>query len=162
MNKNLVIGVLALLTLLSGYFALRNNGFLGANATGQAHYQLENFLQGLTVGTSGGATKGTSYRLIRSGTCTLIGDSSITATSTGLASCTGITGYVGASGDVVRLQLAASTTLASQFVVKSAYASTTASGSIEAVLINLTGANRVPSSVNGFGSSTVFQIFRPQ
>jgi hypothetical protein len=107
-------------------------------------------------------SNGTAYKLIKSGTCTLRADFSIAATSTRNVSCTGITGYTGAAGDVVRLQLAASTTLASQYLVKSASASTTASGSIEAALVNLTGGAAVPAATNGFGSSTVYQVFRPQ
>lgn len=101
-------------------------------------------------------TAGTTYTLIKSGTCTLLGDNSIAATSTGNVDCA-VTGA--RSGDLVRLNLAASTSIASQFVVKAVQASSTANY-ITAQLVNLTGAARVPSSVVGFGSSTQYQIFR--
>ncbi len=109
----------------------------------------------------GGA--GTKYSLVKSGTCTLLADSSIPATSTRAVDCAipasgsfnGIR-----SGDIVRLNLQASTTLASQYIIKSSQASST-NGYASALLVNLTGGAAVPSATNGFGSSTVYQIFRP-
>lgn len=101
-------------------------------------------------------TEGSIYTLIKSGTCTLLANTSITATSTGNVDCA-ITGIK--SGDLVFMRLAASTTLASQYVMKSAQASTT-NGYATVQLINLTGATAVPAATNGFGSSTAYQIYR--
>lgn len=166
MIKNIVIGVLVLIVALLSYSNQSVRSFLGGpTPTGQAHTQLETFQQGLIVGngTGSGANKGTAYQLIRSGTCSLQANASITATTTKQYSCTGsdLTGYVGTSRDIVRVALAASTTLASQYLVKYAFGTTTTSASLEVGLLNLTGVSAVPAATNGFGSSTQFQIFRP-
>lgn len=160
MTKNIVIGVLVVITLLFGYFAfVQSPSQAFGNVGGPQHYQQEAFLQGLQLG-----QRGTPLALYASGTCTLKADFSIAATSTRNVSCTGITlqggaTYTGAAGDLIDIQLAASTTLASQYVVKSAQASTTA-GSVELQLLNLTGGAATPAATNGFGSSTQFQIYR--
>ena len=148
-------------TLLFGYLSLTSQGNLGvANPVGPAHYGLESFWQGIQLG-----QRGTPLSLYLSGTCTLQGNFSFAATTTRSVSCTGITlqngaTYTGTSADIVNAELVASTTMASQYLVKSVAASTTATGSIEMTLVNLTGATAVPSATNGFGSSTQFQIYR--
>lgn len=162
--KNIAIGVLAITTLLFGFLYFHSGSSSVAagspQPTGPQHYQMESFLLGLQTG-----SRGTPLSLYASGTCSLQANSSIAATSTKTFSCTGATlwngaTYTGVSTDIVDVQLAASTTLASQYVVKSAQASTTANGSIEMTLINLTGGAATPAATNGFGSSTQFQIYR--
>lgn len=162
--KNIAIGVLAITTLLFGflYFTAGSTapGAGTPQPTGPQHYQMEAFLQGLQAG-----ARGTPLSLYASGNCTLQANASIAATSSAKVSCTGVTlwngaTYTGAVGDIVDLQLAASTTLATQYVIKSAAASTTANGSIEVVLLNLTGGAATPAATPGFGSTTQFQIFR--
>jgi hypothetical protein len=162
MNKNIVIGVLALIVLAAGAYTFASHTrLLGAgNPTGPAHEQMETFKQGLLIGQNG-----TGFSLYASGTCVLKGDFSITASTTRNVSCTGITlrdgrTYTGASTDIVDVQLAASTTMASQYWVKSAQASTSANGSVELQLVNFTGTNATPAATSGFGSSTQYQIFR--
>jgi hypothetical protein len=161
MIKNIVIGVLAVTTLLFGYFATTGQSiaFSGVS-TGPAHEQQETFKQGLQLG-----QRGTPLTLYASGTCTLQGNFSITASTTRSVSCTGITlqnntTYTGAAGDIVDVQLVASTSLASQYLVKSAQASTTANGSVELQLMNMTGTSATPSATFAFGSSTQVQIYR--
>jgi hypothetical protein len=105
----------------------------------------------LTVGTSG-----TAFGPAFTGTCTLIANYSIAATSTGNVDCS-VTGVV--SGDKVFVSLPASTTIASQYAVKGVSASTT-SGFITVSLLNLTGTAAVPATTNGFGSSTQYWIVR--
>lgn len=101
-------------------------------------------------------TYGSGYRLISTGTCSLLAHSSIPATTTRSVDCV-IPEAV--SGDIIFMNLAASTTLASQYVIKSSQASST-SGFATAQLLNLTGGTAVPANTNGFGSSTVYQLFR--
>lgn len=110
----------------------------------------------IKVGQSG-AVSGTKYSYIKSGTCFLLADSSHAATTTKNFDCA-VTGA--RSGDLVRMSLAASTTLASQYIIKSAQASTTANF-LTVQLLNLTGTSAVPSATNGFGSSTSYMLFRP-
>ncbi|MEK9184843.1 MAG: hypothetical protein AAB866_01605 [Patescibacteria group bacterium] len=105
---------------------------------------------------------GTSNTQVLKGTCTLKADQSIVATSTGSAWCA-ISNVT--SGDVVFITLATTTTsgvggITSQFIVRGAQASTTASGIVDVTLLNLTGADRIPSSVLGFGSTTNYLIIR--
>lgn len=101
-------------------------------------------------------TYGSTYTLISTGTCTLLSNFSITASTTRSVDCV-IPESV--SGDRIILTLEASTTMASQYVIKSSQASST-SGYASAQLINLTGQNAVPSATSGFGSSTLYQLFR--
>lgn len=112
------------------------------------------FSDGIQVGQTQFAPS--NLTLIKMGTCTLLANASITASTTKGADCA-VTGA--RPGDIVNMQLAASTTLASQYVIKSAHASTT-NDFITAELLNLTGGTAVPTATNGFGSSTVYQIWR--
>lgn len=114
------------------------------------------FPHGITVGLPPNIPS--NYALIESGTCFLLADFSITATTTRNVDCA-ITDAV--AGDRIQLTLAASTTLASQYIVKSSQASST-SGFATAQLVNLTGGNAVPSATNGFGSTTEYRLFRTQ
>ena len=109
------------------------------------------FAGSLAIGSTGSA-----LTLVKKGTCTILANSSIAATSTANADCA-FTGVL--SGDVVMAHLAASTTLASQYVIKGYNASTTA-GFVTFSILNLTGGAAVPGATVGFGSSTEVEIFR--
>lgn len=151
------MALVAMVIAISSYFPSISH--LSGGATGPAHYQQESFWQGLQLG-----QRGTPLNLYASGTCTIRADFSIAATSTRYASCTGITlqngtTYTGLATDIVHVQLPASTTLAAQYLVRSSVASTTA-GSVEVGLLNLTGTAATPAATNGFGSSTLYQIYR--
>lgn len=102
-----------------------------------------------------GAT-GNSLSLIQKGTCTILADASVAATSTKNFDCA----FAGVNaGDTVFVTEQASSTLASQFVIKGATASST-TGFITFSILNLTGTAAVPSATNGFGSSTQVLILR--
>ena len=86
-------------------------------------------------------------------TCNLLNaDTSIAASSTGYAYCTGITGL--ASGDVVLTQLSSTTPVTSRggWSIQAAKASTTA-GAIDIMIFNAEDRARIPSAF-GVGSST--------
>ncbi|MCR4334249.1 MAG: hypothetical protein NUV47_00765 [Patescibacteria group bacterium] len=107
-------------------------------------------------------SSGTALTQVLKGTCTLKADQSIIATSTGSAWCA-ISNVT--SGDIVFITLATTTTsgvggIGAQFIVQGAQASTTATGIVDVTLLNLTGADRIPSSVLTFGSSTNYLIIR--
>lgn len=104
----------------------------------------------LTVGSSG-----TALSLVAAGTCSLVSNSSIAATSTGTGTCA-TTGSV--AGDVVMVSLSTTTTkLAAQWVIVGTVATT---DSTTVRLLNLTGTAAVPAATNGLGSSTQYQVFR--
>lgn len=105
----------------------------------------------VTIGTSGTATT----KQINT-TCFLLANFSIAATTTRNVDCavTGVT-----AGDMVDATLAATTTMAGQYVIQSVQASTTA-GFVTFSLLNLTGQSAVPAATNGFGSTTVVFITR--
>ena len=107
-------------------------------------------LTSLKVGSSG-----TTLTQVLSGTCSLVSNTSIAATSTGTGTCV-TTGSV--AGDVVIVSLATTTTkLAAQYSVIGTVAGT---DSTTVRLLNLTGTAAVPSATNGFGSSTQYWIVR--
>lgn len=101
---------------------------------------------------------GTQHSVILSGTCNILADSSITATTTGFADCAA-TGVVAA--DKVFFTLA--TTSPSGFIygfhVMGANASST-SGFITFSIKNNTGADRIPAATALFGSSTQYWVVR--
>ncbi|MFA6095409.1 MAG: hypothetical protein WC767_01040 [Candidatus Paceibacterota bacterium] len=107
---------------------------------------------GITVGSSG-----TAITQVLKGTCTLLANVSIAATSTGFADCA-VTGVQ--SGDNVFVSLSTTTTaIGNNWVVAGTKASTTA-GFISVKLLNLTGTTAVPAATSGFGSSTSYLIVR--
>lgn len=153
MTKNIVIGVLAVTTLLFGYLAFFAPMAqpLG-NATGPQHYSLEAFIGGLQIG-----QRGSEVKNLLKGTCALIGsDVSQTGTSTKAYDCA-VTGVV--SGDIVHAQLATSTPFSASrnWAITAAQASST-SGFITVLLTNL-GQTAVPSA-SAVGSSTSYIILR--
>lgn len=95
----------------------------------------------LTVGTDG-----TAFGPLYKGTCTLTTSGTIAATSTGFAQCA-VTGLT--AGDTVFVTLATTTTaIANNWVLAGAKASTTASGSMDVKLMNLTGtAAAIPAAI---------------
>lgn len=165
MNKNIVIGVLAVLALLgTGYLYLSSyTSMLGAS--GYTNFQKVSFLQGLDAGprsqfnvTNQGVVtigpSGSSITELKATTCDMLNaNTSINASTTGYVYCTGITGL--ASGDVVMAQLSTTsmgTLFTSGWVIISAKASSTA-GAIDFRLANYSGTARAPAAVN-VGSST--------
>lgn len=121
---------------------------------GRVESVLNEFGRGIQLSDLG--TRGSVLKLVKMGTGTIINTTSITATSTGNVDMA----VVGArSGDICVIGLPATTSNAGRFVVQSSQASST-SGYCTAQLINLTGASRDPASVNGFGSSSTYQLFR--
>lgn len=158
-NKTLTIGVLvAIVIAIVGLFTPVRQAVSQAFG-GTTNYDTVS-ATGLQIGVgcndSYKTCLGSSIAAIFKGTCTLLADSSVTATSTKNFDCA-IPNVQ--PGDIVQAQLNASTTPASQYVIKGVMASTTP-GFITISLLNLTGTSAVPSATNGFGSSTDYEIFR--
>lgn len=102
------------------------------------------------------SSSGSALTLIKKGTCSILANASVGATSTANFDCS-FTGVK--SGDTVMAHLTASSTLASQYVIKGYVASTT-DGWITFSILNLTGGAATPAATNGFGSSTEISILR--
>lgn len=113
----------------------------------------QKFTQGFYVGTTTSAAPITSS--IIHGTCSLVSDSSIAATSTGTGTCAAVGAQ---AGDQVFVSLATTTTkIAAQWALVGTVAG---SNTVTVRLLNLTGTAAVPSATNGFGSSTQYWIVR--
>ena len=103
-----------------------------------------------------GGSNGSRIGPVISGTCTLVSDSSIAATSTGTGTCA-VTGAV--AGDMVFISLATTTTkMAAQWALVGTVATT---DSVTVRLLNQTGTAAVPSATSGFGSSTQYLLIHP-
>ncbi len=100
---------------------------------------------------------GTTLELIKQGTCNIVSDSSIAATSTGSGTCA-ISGLL--AGDHVMLDIATTSTALSRALVPMGVIAGTDSATIR--LFNLTGAATTPGAIPGFGSSTPYSVFRAQ
>lgn len=155
MTKNIVIGVLAVTTLLFGYLYFKPLSFGAANPTGPIHYQMEGFTQGAAFGgrnqsyfdNNGKFTlgsSGTTATQAQFGTCNLGNDGvSFAATTTKQFYCT-VTGV--AASDLVLADLpvgagangSGAGSLWGGFLVVSAYATT--SNQIGVTVLNMTGA----------------------
>ncbi len=141
----IVIGIIAIL----GFFHSSPSADLGNRTPGTE------FPHGITIGTP--TYSPTNLALIQAGTCSLVSDVSIAATSTGTGTCT-TTGSL--AGDIVMVSLATTTTkVSAQWTLAGTVAGT---DSTTIRLVNLTGTAAVPSATNGFGSSTQYQVFRAQ
>lgn len=177
MTKNIVIGVLVIITLLLGY-QLIGSKVVGLTS-GPQHMQAESFLQGLAAGVrdqfiitnTGGVkvgTSGTTVTRINTGTCYIKAyATTIAATSTASVDCqataavsaSGISALTGVtSGDVVSVNLATSTagTTFGGLILAGASASTT-DGYITLRLTNLTGTTYT-WPVTGTASGTATYI----
>lgn len=104
-----------------------------------------------------GGANGSRVGPIISTTCPLQANFSIVATTTRSVPCA-VTGVV--AGDIVQVTLPATTTIAGQYVIVGATASST-SGQIDISILNLTGQSAVPAATNGFGSTTNVTIMHP-
>lgn len=108
-----------------------------------------------TAGTFTVGSSGTGQTNQISTTCAMTANLSITATTTGYAFCTGVTGVT--SSDNVIASFASTTPGASSksdnWVIVSSKASSTA-GVIDFALLNLTGGTAVPSAVSRIASTT--------
>lgn len=160
MNKIIlwVIGAVALLALIISI----GNSVGGSNQSvsvgGTTNYDIIK-ATGLSIGSGCGdgysTCTGSSITQMFTGTCSLVSDSSIAATSTGTGTCA-ITGLV--AGDKVFVSLATTTTkLTAQWSTVGTVAGT---DSATVRLLNSTGAAAVPSATNGFGSSTQYWVIR--
>lgn len=102
-----------------------------------------------------GLTSGNAITQIIKGTCSLVSDASIAATSTGTGTCATVGSL---AGDLVFINLATTTTkMAAQYALVGAVAGT---DSTTVRLLNMTGVAAIPSATNGFGSSTQYMIVR--
>lgn len=147
MNKNIVIGVLVVLTLVLGGFILTKKT---PSFAGMPFLETQYFRQGAAIG-----GRATVLKKVYTGTCTLVSNSSITATSTGTGTCA-TPGTI--AGDQVFISLATTTTKQSANFIPLGTVAGTDSTTVR--LFNLTGGNLVPASVNGFGSSTQYTVYR--
>lgn len=118
--------------------------------SGLSFAQVRSFPDGLKVGRSGDELK-----LVLAGTCSLVSDSSIAATSTGTGTCA-ISGLQ--AGDIVDFRIATTSTAQSRNFIPIGVIAGTDSATVR--LFNLTGGALVPSSISGFGSSSPYKVFR--
>lgn len=103
-------------------------------------------------------SNGTAYSNSIITTCAMNGNLSITATSTGYESCTGVTGLT--SSDNVIAQFASTTgttAIGDNWVIVGAKASTTA-GAVDITVMNLTGKSQALSASSKIGSTTTLFI----
>lgn len=178
MNKNIVIGVLAILALLFGYNAVV--GTLFGAASGPSHFQKESFLQGLAGGTRDQlsidnlgqltlGTNGTKLAAIKTGSCTIWDDSTtIAASTTGQVECqsattgaltSGLTGVTADSICSVRVASSTNTTIGGVFPVGVSASST--AGSIVVGLYNQTGTTFTWSAAASSSSQWKYTCFDP-
>lgn len=149
MTKNIVIGVLAVTTLLFGFFAFIKPVVFGA-ASGTQHYQEEGFQGGLQIGQRGSDIKNANI-----GKCPLIGVNAAVAPSTTVAYDCAVTGAV--RGDTVMGMFATSTGAGQGWEIVAASASTTANF-LTFLVTNGTGASAYPPA--SIASSTQYFDFR--
>jgi hypothetical protein len=150
-NKNLWVAlVVVAIIAVGGYFFPQVTGLLGASTPGTR------FPHGITIGLPSNSP--TNYALIQSTTCNLQANFSITASTTRSVPCA-VSSAV--SGDLILVLMPATTTLAAQYLVLGATASSTA-GQVDVSLYNATGGSAVPAATATFGSSTPIMLFRAQ
>lgn len=160
MNKIIlwVIGAVAILALIISI----GNSVGGSNQSvplrGVTNYDTIK-ATGIAIGSgcadSYSTCTGSSITQMFTGTCSLVSNSSIAATSTGTGTCS-ITGLT--AGDKVFVSLATTTTkIAAQWAIIGTVAGT---DSATIRLYNGTGADAVPAATNGFGSSTQYWVVR--
>ena len=148
------IAVLITLVIVIGRYFFPHL-YSGVGAISETDVQSTNFTQlytanGIKIGSSGNGVTQALH-----GTCTLVSDSSIAATSTGTGTCV-TTGSV--AGDQVFISLATTTTkMAAQWNILGTVAGT---DTTTVRLQNNTGTAAVPSATNGLGSSTQYWIVR--
>ncbi len=111
----------------------------------------------------GPGNSGTIYSLIKNGTCNILANASIVATTSKNFDCripaTGSFSGI-KPGDYIRANLVGTTTVNSLLLLTGVKASTTP-GWATFTISNLTGAAVTPATgAIGFGSSTPYQIFR--
>lgn len=151
-NKTLIITLVAVIAIVLVAFVVTSTKSTPAQVAvgGTSNFDTIG-VTGLYVGSSGTTLTG-----IFTGTCSILANASVAATSTSNFDCVAADAV---SGDKVFVAQLASSTLASQYVIKGVRASTT-SGFITFSILNLTGTSAVPAATNGFGSSTAYFIVR--
>lgn len=156
-KENIIVpAIIALLVSLAfGFISYTSS--TPAQLGGRVETVLSTFSGGIQVSDKNG-TAGTALKLIKSGTCTILANVSIAATSSKNFDCT----FTGArSGDIVLAHPIASSTVAAQYAITGYNASTT-NDTITFTVLNLTGVAAVPAATVGFGSSTQVTLLRPQ
>jgi hypothetical protein len=145
---NKITTVIAILALVVSGVAMFQKSSLGLG--GLSFAQVRSFPDGLRVGRGGQELK-----LVYAGTCTLVSDSSIAATSTGTGTCA-ISGLL--AGDIVDFRVATTSTAIDRQIVPIGVIAGTNSATVR--LLNLTGTAKVPGAVPSFGSSSPYKVFR--
>lgn len=142
----IVIGIIAISAFVGYKIGVGSRGFGGVTNYDEVD------ATAIKIGGSNGSRIGP----IISGTCSLVSDTSIAATSTGTGTCA-VTGAV--AGDIVFVSLATTTTkIAAQWAIVGTVATT---DSVTVRLLNQTGTAAVPSATNGLGSSTQYYLVHP-
>lgn len=168
MNKKyIIVGLVAIVIIAIAGYALTHRSVRFGAITGETNYNTVG-VTGLKVGSSCGDTftsttangcKSIPHML--TATCSLIADNSITATSTGYAYCTGVTGVT--SSDNVLALFSTSTlgqnVVSEGFSIVSAKASSTA-GAIDFLIRNESGRAVAPSAAGRIGSTTQLFFFQ--
>lgn len=158
-NKKIVYGGILIAVIIIAVVAFQQRtkeGVFGGVGT--------RFPNGIAIGTTATVTQnkftlgnaGSAIAGINVGTCDILANASITASSTKNFDCAA-SGVV--ASDKIFVTASALTGVGAQYVIKGAVASST-SGWITFSLINLTGGDAVPAATVGFGSSTSYAAFR--
>lgn len=155
MIHKIITGVLAVLALLFGGSQLIDFG--APQPQGPEHRQFEAFQGGLSIGE---ARVGTGYKAVISGTCYLLANASIAASSSQMADC--VSSSFKSGDKVIFGGLATSTTeMAKQIDILGTGSASSTNGYAPVKIFNWSGTALVPASKNGLGSSTPFTILRP-
>ncbi len=148
-----ILVVISILSSLLVFSLLKEDvSFAGFSRMSSVNVIPTESTDGFSVGTT---TNASLVTYVGGGTCTLVSDSSIAATSTGTGTCA-TTGSQ--AGDIVFLGVATTTTKQTANIIPIGIIA--GSNSTTVRLFNLTGAAIVPAAVNGFGSSTPYSVFR--
>jgi hypothetical protein len=158
MNKQTIVSVVAsvilstivALIIVSNYTPMSFAGFTRQSSLNLIPVESTD---GFSIGTT---TNASLITYMGGGTCSLVSDASIAATSTGSGTCATTGSQV---GDIVIIGPFATTTtkIAAQYSIIGALAGSNTSS---VRLLNLTGTAAVPSATNGLGSSTPYRIYR--
>ena len=159
MNNKLTLGiaVIAIVIAIIGLFTPAGQSVVTAlgGTTNYDALETTSLSVGSGCGDSYASCTGSAVTQILKGTCSLVSNTSIAATSTGTGTCA-ISGLV--AGDKVFVSLATTTTkMAAQWAIIGTVAGT---DSATVRLLNLTGTAAVPSATNGLGSSTQYWVVR--
>ncbi len=156
-NKNIWAGLLVVLVIAIGaYFYPTVRSSLGA-IVDTSYFDFFDATTGYKINgtTVLSSTSGSGFVAT---TCNILANVSITATSSGRAFCTGVTGVTSGTKIIAQFSTTTSALAADQWVIVGSQASSTA-GAIEFELLNLTGGNAIPAAVSTRASSTKIWAF---